>query len=441
MTSTELTTGPPPGPTLPTEQQSELFQRDPFGYVRRMRAEYGTIFTLDLGALGNDDLTDVDNNGKWVFLSRPHQLRTMYGVDESVASGAAANQVFFGTDEASVGYIDGRPHRRRRGQIIPALTSRRDYVGLVAEVVDRCVAEWPRGEEIALFPRLQRITSEIIVEIVCGNFREDDRRELAALLPGTESAELGPEGAAAAERAIKTFVAERLDGHLAKSDRAGDDDMLATLLRHAADGDESLTDEVVRDEVFSLLYTGFATTANTLSWVFAEVLAHPAVHEQLVGELDDRFRERPLRRDDFAELKYTEATILETLRLHPVSALNGVRMVNAELEIDGHTIQPGTILVHCAYLLQRSDEVFDQPETFLPRRFLNTRIDPYELGSFGGGSRTCVGRNYAKEEMRVILALVLSSVRMTRSSGVPDAKQQGLFMAPADGARCVVTDS
>lgn len=422
------------------EQQSELFHQDPFGYVEKMQAEYGTIFTLELGALGNEGATSVENNGKWVFVSRPHQLKVMYGVDESVASGAGANQIFFGTDEESVGYIDGKPHRKRRGQIIPALSGKRDYVGLVAEVVDRCLRQWPRGEPIELFGRLQQITSEIIVEIVCGNFEEADRRELAVLLPSTEDGSLDREGAIAAERAVKSFVENRIPGHLAKSDRIGEYDMLATLLRYAADGDESLTDVVVRDEAFSLLYTGFATTANTLSWVFAEVLTDARVHDRLVGELDGRFRERPVQREPFGALSYAEAVINETLRLHPVSALNGVRIVNSPMEIDGYVLSPGTILVHCAYLSQRSAEVFERPEVFEPERFLDTRIDPYVLGSFGGGSRMCVGRNYSKEEMRVILALVLSAVRMSRDAGVPDARQQGLFMAPDEGMRCVVTD-
>lgn len=417
-----------------------MFHRDPFGCVERMEAEYGPIFTLELGALGNDEFTTARNNGKWVFVSRPHQLKVMYGVDESVASGAAANQIFFGTDEESVGYINGKTHRRRRGQIIPALSGRRDYVGLVADVVDRCVAQWPRDEEFELFGRLQQITSEVIVEIVCGNFEDAHRRELAKILPSTEDGSLSLDEAVAAERAVKSFVAERIPGHLEKSDRIGEHDMLATLLQHAADGDESLTDEVVRDEVFSLLFTGFATTANTLSWVFAEVLANPVVHGTLLAEIGDKFRDRPIEREPFGTLDYAEAVINETLRLHPVSALNGVRMVDSPMEIDGYVLSPGTILVHCAYLSQRSPDVFDNPEVFEPTRFLDTRIDPYVLGSFGGGSRMCVGRNYSKEEMRVILALVLSSMRLSRGEGVPAAQQQGLFMAPEDGMRCVAAD-
>ncbi|WP_103529173.1 MULTISPECIES: cytochrome P450 [Streptomyces] len=428
----------PPGPDAPAADQLGWFERDPFACVEEASRRYGTPFTLRLGSLGNEGLVDVEHRGEWVFLTRPEQLQAMYTAPASMTSGAHANQVFFGTMEESVGYIDGRAHRRRRSQLHPAFSGNRDYVAIIAQAVDSHLAAWPRDTPFELFPALQELTSEVITEVVCGNFDAADRRTLARLLPRTENARFTGDEMLAADDAVREFVAERMPGHLARSEALGRDDVLTSLLRHAAEGDGSLTDEVVRDEVFSLLYTGFSTTANTLAWAFVEVMHSERVQRALRAEVGGRFRHRPLAREEFGDLDYVDATVMEALRLHPVSALNGVRMVSEPLRIDDYLLPSGTILVHCAHVLQRSPDLYADPLGFSPERFLGKQPDQYVWGPFGGGTRTCVGRGYALAEMRMILAMAVSEIRLDPLGPVPRARQQGIFMGPADQARCLV---
>ncbi|MBB6174554.1 cytochrome P450 [Nocardiopsis mwathae] len=439
MSPTLLSTSLPPGPAADPAAQRDRFARDPFGYLEELHREHGTMFTLDLGALGNERFVEARNNGKWVFLTRPHQIKRMYTAGGETVSGAHANAVFFGTPEESVAYIDGPEHRRRRARIRPELSGARDYTALISAVAEGRAAHWPEGGEVSLFLELQAITAEIIVEVVCGNLPAADRAELAALLPRTENAAQALEDVLAADAEIRAFVAARMGSHLRRSDELGRDDLLAALQRHAAHGDASLTPEVIRDEVFSLLYTGFSTTANTLSWVFARIARHPGVYRRVMAELGERFTLLPAPRKAYADLPYLEAVITETLRLHPVSGLNGVRMLTAPYEIDGHLLPAGTILVHCAYLLQRSPEVYADPLEFRPERFLEGTACPYSWAAFGGGNRMCVGRNYAQEEMRVLAAVLLSARRLHPIGPFPEARQQGIFMAPADGARVTTT--
>ncbi|GAA1980921.1 cytochrome P450 [Nocardiopsis rhodophaea] len=435
MSSTLLSRALPPGPAEDPAAQRDRFARDPFGYLEELHRDHGTMFTLDLGALGNERFVEARNNGAWVFLTRPHQIKRMYTADAATVSGAHANAVFFGTPEESVAYIDGPAHRKRRSQIRPELSGARDYTALISRVASDHIARWPEGGEVSLFLELQAITAEVIVEVVCGNLPKADRAELAAMLPRTENAAQSLDDVLAADAEIRAFVAARMGSHLRRSDELGRDDLLATLQRHAADGDASLTPEVIRDEVFSLLYTGFSTTANTLSWVIERIIRHPEVYRRVMAELGDRFTRLPVPREAYAELPYLEAVITETLRLHPVSGLNGVRMLTVPYEIDGHLLPAGTILVHCAYLLQRSPDVYTDPEDFQPERFLEGTACPYSWAAFGGGNRMCVGRNYAAEEMRVLAAVLLSARRVDPVGDFPEARQQGIFMAPADGAR------
>lgn len=438
MLNQKTTPANPPGPDTPAAEQLAWFESDPFGCVEEAARRYGDMFTLKLGSLGNEDLVNIEHRGEWVFLSTPAQLKAMYYAGDAASSGAEANKVFFGTLEESVGYIDGKAHRRRRSQLHPAFSGNRDYIAIIENAIDSHLASWPRNEKFSLFTAMQLLTSEIIVEIVCGNFPAADRAELTRLLPLIENAAYDREQVLAADQRIRDFIDARLPGHLAASEALGTDDVMAALLRHAAEGDAALTDEVVRDEVFSLLFTGFATTGNTLAWALLRVLHTPEVADRLATELGDRFRTGPHGRDDFGGLDYVDWILMETLRLHPVSALNGVRMVTAPTWVDSHLIPEGSILVHCAYLLHRNPEYYPDPLAFRPERFDGGPVDQYLWGPFGGGTRTCVGRGYALAQMRMILALVLSRVRLRAVGPFPPARQQGIFMGPADGAQCVV---
>lgn len=425
----------PPGPTDPPAQQLAAFTADPFGAVTDMARRYGSVFTLRLEDLGNGPRDGVTANGRWVFLTRPHQIRAMY--EAEAISGADANRIFFGTDEDSVGYVDGAVHRDRRSRLQPVLSGGRDHTPVIEEVTARRVAGWPSGEPFPLYLELQQLTAEIITELVCGGLEPSDKQWIRETILRTENAELGPEEAGAAEQAVKGRVLERLEAAAAGCPHAGGD-IMGELAGPGPDGG-SWSATTVRDEVFSLLYTGFSTTSNTLSWVLAELMAAPDVMAAARAEADAGFRPGLGHREAAAALPYLDAVIRETLRLHPVSALNGVRMVTAPIELDGHRIPAGTILVHCAHLAQRSPDVFDEPDRFRPERFLSGPVDPYDVATFGGGSRTCVGRIFALREMRTVLAMILRAAELDGPREVPPARQEGIFMAPADRVRATVT--
>ncbi|WP_327253919.1 cytochrome P450 [Streptomyces sp. NBC_01244] len=436
------TGGPPPSPSGTPEEIVARFNADPFGNLLELEQAHGTLFQLPLGNLGNEGLEHIPANGQWAFLTRPHQVKAMYEAPEAVASGAQANKLFFGTDESSVGYIDGASHRCRRGRLHPAFGGSQDYSPLVLGTLDRVIGEWPRDTPFPLYDELQNLTSQVITDVVCGNMSPGEQDELRAMLLRTENAKYTRAEIIDADASLRAFIARRIDGYIERADRRGKDDFLTTLLRLGQDKDEELTHDTVRDEVFSLLYTGFSTTANTLSWAFLRLLDDDRVRELLTAELREIHQDgREITRDSLAESPYLEAVLKEVLRLHPVTPLNGVRLLKQDLELDGYVIPAGTILVHCAYLLQRSPEVWKDPLEFRPERFLGESHEAYAWGAFGGGSRMCVGRGFSLGEMKAILTRVLTAHTLERPEGLaalPPSQMQGFFMAPDDHAVVVL---
>lgn len=89
------------------------------------------------------------------------------------------------------------------------------------------------------------------------------------------------------------------------------------------------SDKLLRDVVINFILAGRDTTANTLSWLFYELMRRPDIQEKVreelrrvmsngakAGEESDRWGEVPTY-DELSEMHYLHATITESLRLHP----------------------------------------------------------------------------------------------------------------------------
>jgi cytochrome P450 len=64
------------------------------------------------------------------------------------------------------------------------------------------------------------------------------------------------------------------------------------------------------------------------------------------------------------------------------------------------------------YLAHRRPDVYPDPESFRPQRFLERSFSPYEYLPFGGGARRCIGMAFAQYEMRLVLYSLLSTASL-----------------------------
>ena len=133
----------------------------------------------------------------------------------------------------------------------------------------------------------------------------------------------------------------------------------------------------------------------------------------------------PLVQDEEArkELPYLNAVLKEAMRLHPSVGFLFERHVPAGgVEICGKFIPAGTIVGINPWVLQHDPEVFKNPESFEPERWLID--DEAELAnmeknffSFGAGSRVCIGRNISYIEMRKIVPQLVREFDMSIEDG------------------------
>lgn len=154
---------------------------------------------------------------------------------------------------------------------------------------------------------------------------------------------------------------------------------------------------------------GHETMASTLTSAVAMIASDTEVWSHVVAEV--RSTEDPCKFDGGARLRYTHASIKESQRLYPVLGMSLPRRVpESGLRVHGQYFPPGTTVGCCPSSLHRNPSIFGaDPEDFKPERWLaeDTRAMERLNLMWGGGSRTCPGRQLAELVVgKVIPALV-----------------------------------
>jgi cytochrome P450 len=90
------------------------------------------------------------------------------------------------------------------------------------------------------------------------------------------------------------------------------------------------------------------------------------------------------------------------------------------------------------WLAHTRADVYPEPFAFRPERFLDGAPPGYAWVPFGGGVRRCLGAAFAEMEMRVVLATILSAVRVEAADAAPErVARRNVTFSPARGTRLV----
>ncbi|KAL4806041.1 cytochrome P450 [Aspergillus unguis] len=172
-------------------------------------------------------------------------------------------------------------------------------------------------------------------------------------------------------------------------------------------------DEFLRTNASSLLIAGSETTATTLAGITYYVLERPECLQALQKEVRNCFTDHAdIDEASTRSLHYVNAVIKEALRIFIPLPIN-VPRVSPGAVVDGHYIPKGTIVSGHQYTLGHHPDYFTDPESFHPERWLPTDHPLYNpcyandnldaSKPFLIGPRTCLGKNLAYLELRLIL--------------------------------------
>ena len=169
----------------------------------------------------------------------------------------------------------------------------------------------------------------------------------------------------------------------------------------------------MQDQVLTLTITAVDPVAFALTWLLAWVAKSPAVEAALCEELACAGRRsRPARLS--LDLPYLDGDLPGSIADSPDLAHGRGQAVDGAIGDSGVSrSKPGINVAPCAYLVHRREDLYPDPLSFRPERFLSRQYSPYEYFPFGGSNRHCLGTTLvAPMEMKLVLAMVLSQGRM-----------------------------
>ena len=190
---------------------------------------------------------------------------------------------------------------------------------------------------------------------------------------------------------------------------------------------------------------GTDTTTSTSEWAMAEVLRNPTLLKNARLDLDNvvglNRLVRLVQESDIPQLKYIQAIVKETFRLHPtVPLLAPHESINATKAF-GYDIPAKTRLFMNVWAIGRDPTVWEKPLEFVPERFLagaaheatDFQGQHFELIPFGAGRRQCPGIAFGSIVVHLMVANLLHAFDWSFPDGMtPDQldMSEGLGLTP-----------
>uniref|UniRef100_A0A8C2M1D4 Cytochrome P450 4A10 n=1 Tax=Cricetulus griseus TaxID=10029 RepID=A0A8C2M1D4_CRIGR len=186
-------------------------------------------------------------------------------------------------------------------------------------------------------------------------------------------------------------------------------DFLDILLFARMENGDSLSDKDIRAEVDTFMFEGHDTTASGVSWIFYALATHPEHQQRCREEVQSLLGDgSSITWDHLDQMPYTTMCIKEALRLYPPVPAIVRELITPVTFPDGRSLPKGVSVTLSIYALHHNPKVWPNPEVFDPSRFASdSPRHSHSFLPFSGGARNCIGKQFAMNELKVVVALTL----------------------------------
>jgi cytochrome P450 len=428
----------PPMVPVPRAVQVLRFNQRQIEFVFKARRHLGDVWSMR-AYRDTDVVTSHPDHVRSLFTARPEEAPSLTG-ESPLRPIVGPNSVLTAI---------GPRHMRQRKLLLPAFHGEaiERYAQMISDAAEREIDRWPIREPLALAPRMQAITLDVIMAGIFGiagtpargtpehglrsavralvNFSTRKVAQLGELLNIGSDEPVGPTKLALSilDRPTYQVIAERRHA----GDLGERRDILSLLLQATTEDGETLTDEEVRDELLTLVLAGHETTANSLAWAWERLVRCPEAY--------DRLREAVRSGDGAGEV---ERVIQEAMRSRPVIPMIG-RRVAVPWRLGEYAVPANTPVLMSILLIHHREDLYPDPFAFRPERWDGRKPGTYEWIPFGGGIRRCLGAALAMAEQRVVLETMARRLDLVADDPEPEhALHRNVTMIPSRGAGVVV---
>lgn len=431
----------PPGPKgWPILGVALQVRKDPLGTLQRLARKYGDIVSVPVMGM------------RRVLLNRPEYTQQLLILDHAKLYKSVLTKLVVGPLLGQGLLIsEGEFWRKQRRLAQPAFHRARtnEYSPVMVECALQQTKEWRPGETRNIASEMMKVSLEVAVRTLFGTSLAADSagigRAMTFLMryhlrrarspwriPGTWPT---PENRRAQREAqfmdslVYRIIAER------KKETEPRNDLLTLLMAAMHEDGSQMTERQLRDETMTLFVAGHETTALTLTWTWHLLGGNPVAEARLHEELGRVLGGRPAELGDLERLPYLHAVVLESLRLYPPAYMLA-RMNVEPMRFGEYEIPPGTTLLSSQWILHRDARFFEEPERFLPERWLGgleQKLPPGVYFPFGDGPRRCIGQGFAMLESALVIAAIAQKFRFRLTPGFSVVPEPLVTLRPKYG--------
>jgi retinoid hydroxylase len=400
-----MTQAVPPGKLgLPVIGETIAFFSDREFALRR-HERYGPVFKTSIfgqttvflqGAEGNRFI--LTNENDYFQVAWPPSVRQLLGA-------------------SSLALQTGHQHVSRRKILAQAFQPRAlaGYVEAMNDISDRYLNRWVTQGNLTWYPALRDYTLDIACKLLVGldqgaetNLGHYYEIWVAGLFSIPVNLPWTAFGKAMRSREKLLAEIERLVGDRVAQGPGQTQDALDLLLSARDDQGVGLPLEEVKDQILTLLFAGHETLTSSLASLCLLLAQHPEVLARARAEQTQV--EGPLTFETLKQMPYLDRILKEVLRVVPPVG-GGFRTVLKDCEYGGFRIPQGWQSLYQINATHLDPTIYPDPKQFDPDRFDDDRAEdkqkPFGHVPFGGGLRECIGKEFARLEIKLFAARLL----------------------------------
>ena len=383
------------GDTLNFLQDSE--------FAKKRHQQYGPIFKTSI--FGQPTVFMSGQEANLFILSNDNQY--------FVVAWPASTRALLGP--LSLALQTGVHHQNRRKLLYQAFGPRAlaGYIGAMENITQRYLEKWAKMETMTWYAELRNYTFDVAgkllvgidngSETALGHYFETWCNGLLSIPLDVPWTQFGK-----AKKCRKLLLAE-LEKIIRDSQQRTPkgNDALSVLISARDDEGNSLSLDELKDQVLLLLFAGHETLISALTSFCLLLAQNPDVMAKVRAEQQQFPATEPLTLEQLKQMTYLEQVLREVLRLIPPVG-NGFRQVINACEFGGYELPKGWTVLYQINQTHQDSQLYPEPDRFDPDRFSSERsAKPFSYVPFGGGLRECLGKEFARLEMKLFAAKIV----------------------------------
>lgn len=372
-------------------------------FAKKRHQQYGNIFKTSI--FGQPTVFMCGQEANLFVLSHENQY--------FVVSWPPSTKALLGP--LSLALQTGADHQNRRKLLYQAFQPRvlAGYIEAMEDITQRYLEKWAEMSDFAWYPELKNYTFDVACKLLVGidsgsetplgHYFETWCNGLFSIplhLPFTRFGK--------AKSGRKLLLAELANIIRDRQKDIGEgNDALGLLISARDDDGNSLSLEELKDQVLLLLFAGHETLTSAIASFCLLLAQHPDVMAKVRAEQQQFPPTEPLTLEQLKQMTYLEQVLREVLRLVPPVG-GGFRTVINACEFGGYEIPKGWSVLYEINQTHQDAAVYPEPDRFNPDRFNSERsAKPFSYVPFGGGLRECLGKEFARLEMKLFAAKIV----------------------------------